>query len=283
MWRAADNIGRMMGNLPVMQWPPWRREIRYSEEVNDQWFDTVLQPRWALTWRILAEAVYLPDATPETDPRGVAWACEAHKEFYFDIWVHGKVVGNGWTIRRRDSPSDTHALRQLSSRAADPSLRLNAGASSPSDTNLNNSTAPPRDPFIWHQPGMATTWEFHSFRGRVNVEFCRFTWNLIVSYALYKKSHGRGSLPYVSDPIYPRAYPYNSPVRAGRKVQTVLHPEWSMSFNMLAEAMSDERATEALGVARVCEWGQEFYFDVYAKGRQVMWGSTRTIQEASEE
>ncbi|KAL8731252.1 MAG: hypothetical protein Q9181_004352 [Wetmoreana brouardii] len=278
MWRAADNMARMMGNLPVMQWPPWRREIRYSFESDHQWFDMVLQPRWALTWRMLAEAVYVPEETPGEDPRGAAWVCETTKEFYFDIWAKGKMVGNGWTIRRRDPTSETHAPRQLSSRAADPPLALSAEASIPPETK--NLTAPPRDPFIWHRPGMTTTWEFHSFRGRVNVDMCKFTWNTIVLYALYNKNRGRGSFPYVSDPILPRVYPYTSPARAGRKVQTVLNPKWSMSFNMLAEATNSERVEEeGVGAFRVCEWAEEFYFDVYAKGKLVMWGSTRTIQE----
>lgn len=117
----------------------------------------------------------------------------------------------------------------------------------------------------------------------MNVQSCRDTWEIIQFVADYNTAYGKGFLPYVAVPQFPRRYPYFSPMRDDRKVVTILSPTWSMTYRMLTEA-SREVLGKKFGASMVCGWGQEFYVKVTARGKQVMWGKTierfsRTAEE----
>ncbi|KAL8690846.1 MAG: hypothetical protein Q9218_003795 [Villophora microphyllina] len=108
LFRARIRVDGHTGDSRVMQWRPWRREIKISEQRRQgEWFDLLLQPRWALTWRMLSEIVAPDQHDPEDIDmtKGIPIVCGQGKEFYFNIFAKGKLVGNGWTARRRDGVS----------------------------------------------------------------------------------------------------------------------------------------------------------------------------------
>lgn len=146
VWRAARNVHRGRGDLPVMQWPPWKRDMTHSWPADDgQWFDTVIQPRWALTWRMLAEAGWEDAGELGEEPEGVKLVCETQKEVYFNVFARGKLVANGWTIRRRDSTPETHVQRRRLSRRAEDSVvpAVHVTGSSPeSNLYVSSSSGP---------------------------------------------------------------------------------------------------------------------------------------------
>lgn len=132
---AAKRISQGKGDSSVTHWPlMWKETIEFVWDHHGQSFGVTILASWRLTWRMLEEA--LDVRTSLDGPKGAYLACEARKEFRFEVVAAGKVVASGSISRkRRDSSTEKHTPRLISSRDQEMKRAFNATKASPS-TNM---------------------------------------------------------------------------------------------------------------------------------------------------
>ncbi|KAL9581714.1 MAG: hypothetical protein Q9212_003734 [Teloschistes hypoglaucus] len=273
---AAKKISQGKGDSSVTLWPlMWKETMEFSREDHGQWFGVTILASWRLTWRMLEEAL---DVRSSLDgPKGAYLACESKKEFRFEIVAAGKAVASGSIHRKRGgSSTEKQTPKLISSRDQEMKPAFNATKASPSNITVGDRV---HDPYIWHIPGMLSTWEFHSFRGRVNTLDAQQNWLEIGHLGRQKVASGRGSSSIQSAFRRGRPLVYSwEDDETHTWTITTIYSTAQFTYRVLSEssAVIDQWPPIMFGSTLACERSQEFEFDVFIESERVGWGSTRT-------
>ncbi|KAI4099131.1 MAG: hypothetical protein L6R37_006124 [Teloschistes peruensis] len=273
---AANRISKGKGDSSVTLWPlMWKETIKFSWEDHGQWFDVTILASWRLTWRMLDEALEVRSSLD--GPQGAYLVCQSEKEFRFEVVAARKVVATGSVSRRmRDSSTEKRTPKLISSRDQEIKAAINATEAS-SSTNITMGP-PVRDPYIWHRPDMISTWEFHSFRGRVDTMTAQQTWLAILTLARSKVLRGKGSFS-IKKPFSPKPLVFSwRDFRTRREVETTICPTSAFTYLALMESSTEHEygPSGLMGAALACERRQEFDFNVWIGREHVGGGTTRT-------
>ncbi|KAL9602284.1 MAG: hypothetical protein Q9179_002598 [Wetmoreana sp. 5 TL-2023] len=131
---------------------------------------------------------------------------------------------------------------------------------------------------------MVTTWEFHSFRGRVPQRVCESLWSDLATVAWLRVHSHRGHLPVMQWPVWKREIKASAEgARPGDWFDMVFKPRWKLTWLMFLEAAyydQDMEMDEDNGLPVVCFQQKEFYVDIFAEGKLVGNGWMQRRREA---
>ncbi|KAL8719537.1 MAG: hypothetical protein Q9225_003458 [Loekoesia sp. 1 TL-2023] len=281
IWNDALNEAIAQGALPITHRTTWSRKL-HSETA-----DLDLIPLQGMTWPMLVEGY-----------GGAAVVNYESKEYQFIVLAEGGEgeVGYGRLTMRKNLRSE----RKLDARDAEEKsnlgLLMNSTAHPPQagtasvgtlnamDDRRKSTLALPiitcpsvsvsahfRDPFIWHENSMISTWEFYGFssRGAIAPGIAMSAWRLAYNDARQRTQAGYGSQQlgtqtrtWSTAGLHPRT-----------TVDLVLVPREGMTWAMLAEGFQGASIL-------ICGDRRQFQFIVMAEGihGEVAYGQT-TMRE----
>ena len=87
------------------------------------------------------------------------------------------------------------------------------------------------NPYVRHDAGMVTTWEYYGYRGSLDAEPCQRAWLQVNEYVVRKRNSGQIDAPIGREILH-------WPVRSGSAwVDLVIHPRENMTWRMLGEGV----------------------------------------------
>ncbi|KAL8836979.1 MAG: hypothetical protein Q9176_005980 [Flavoplaca citrina] len=209
----------------------------------------VLNARPWMTWRILAEGI-----------TGAQMVVYNGKEFRFAAFVEGMPEAAGFGWMKRTGPS----LRIGGVAASnvtdgiwptDLAGTLEEVAKVKTEASRVNVTAF-HDPYVRHDPGMTTTWEYYAFRGTIDSAACQSAWLALNQYVLRKRQLGQLDVPIGRQSVH-------WPVRSQDGwVDLVVNPDAGMTWRMLGEGV--------VGGAVVCTNAAKQYQFVLFRGQDTL-------------
>ncbi|KAL9603550.1 MAG: hypothetical protein Q9219_001052 [cf. Caloplaca sp. 3 TL-2023] len=213
---------------------------RWTGASPDGTVDIVMAPGREMTWKMLVEGI-----------RGAEMVVYTGVEFEFLVTAEGfrGVAAYGETRRRKTSSTvgrekvkgkrEVYEIKTIRSAKPDYACRTM------------------RDPFIWHQPGMRSTWEFSEFHGRLSFALALLLWNDALNEAY---EHGDG--PMTRQRTWSRTV-------GGETAALEVIPLQGMKWSMLVEA--------SRGAALVDRAMMEYQFIVLAEGGEGEVGYGRLV------
>ncbi|KAL8904671.1 MAG: hypothetical protein Q9207_003121 [Kuettlingeria erythrocarpa] len=218
----------------------WSAKYRGGETV-----DLVLLPGAAMTWRMLAEGI-----------TGVQMLAFEKKEILFVVLMEDSAQEVGWgQIRRRGDLARKGGYGVAARRSSSPSSFVTLPINPAVRERSRVKAVGFRDPYVRHDAGMITTWEYYGYRGpQLNRRACQAAWEQLLADAMDQIREGRGGTPLGTQNMH---WPVRS--REGEWVDLVVVPGEAMTWRMLKEG--------AVGGFVVClRVGLGFQFALTAEG-----------------
>lgn len=259
-WEFGDYRGRLNYALALFAWNdalneavehielPITQRRTWSESAGSETVDLDLTPLQGMSWSMLAEAA-----------TGAALVNRGLKDYHFIIRAErpgGEKVAVGFgrmTTQRNLKTEDRKKLdiRDVVEKSI-PASRMTTCTPS-----LAITTRPFHDPFIYHEAGMISTWEFYGFARHASISpgVGLSAWRLAQRDAMQRVQAGHGEQEIGTQTRSWSAISRNPATR----VDLILVPRQEMTWAVLAEAI---KGAERL----ICGAERGFYFIVFIPG-----------------